>query len=242
MPLSVTRLAGTFWLLAGLVVPPSVPAAETPRPAQASDSFPPAALEFFEAKVRPILVESCQKCHGPRKQSSDLRLDSRAAALEGGLIGPAIVPGNPDASPLIQAVLRQGEIRMPPKGRLPEEAVRVLSQWVAMGAPWSQDAPSPVPSEAKSSHWAFQPVCLVEPPALKDPEAVASPVDAFLLARLEAQGLEPAPRADKRTLIRRATFDLTGLPPTPEEVAAFEADAAPDAFARLVDRLLASPR
>jgi hypothetical protein len=238
MPHPVTRPAGSLVLLVGLLATPTVLHAGAPEPAAAA--FPPEALEFFEAKVRPILVETCQRCHGPQKQSSGLRLDSRAAVLEGGLIGPAVIPGDPANSPLIQAVRREGDLQMPPKGSLPEAAVRALTEWVKRGAPWPQDTLAP--ADPKVSHWAFQPVRQVEPPAVEDTAWAASPIDAFILAKLEAKGLPPSPRADQRTLIRRATFDLTGLPPTPEEVAAFEADDAPDAFARLVDRLLGSPR
>jgi hypothetical protein len=212
----------------------------------AAEAFPAEALEFFEARVRPILAENCVRCHGAKKQSSELRLDSRPSALGGGANGPALVPGKPDESLLIQAVRHShDEIKMPPKGKLPDAAIDTLTRWVAMGAPWSE---APIPTaeardKAGQEHWAFRPVRAVAPPTVegKDAAWVASPIDAFILARLGREGLTPSPRADRRTLIRRATFDLTGLPPTPEEVEAFEADPAPDAFARIVDRLLASP-
>lgn len=216
-----------------------------PLPTRASDVPPvsPESLAFFEAKVRPVLVQSCQKCHGPTKQTSDLRLDSREAILKGGASGPAVVPGDPDASLLIQAVRHAIEdIQMPPKGKLPNEAIGALVDWVAMGAPWPESA-----STAKSAvdpgrdHWAFQPLKPVSPPEPRDRNAPRTPIDAFLLERLEAQGLGFSPEADRRTLIRRLAFDLTGLPPSPEEVEAFQADPNPDAFERVVDRLLASP-
>ena len=135
---------------------------------------------------------------------------------------------------------------MPPKGKLEDEAIADLVTWVGMGAPWPS-GPSNAPtsaasaSEAHAEHWAFQPVTDPTPPEVKDRDWPRDPIDRFVLAKLEAKGLTPSPAADKRTLIRRATFDLIGLPPTPDEVAAFEADASPDAFERVVDRLLASP-
>jgi Protein of unknown function (DUF1553)/Protein of unknown function (DUF1549)/Planctomycete cytochrome C len=202
------------------------------------------ASAFFEAKVRPVLADSCFKCHGPTKQSGGLRLDSRASILEGGDAGPAVVVGEPDKSPLVLAARHEGELKMPPKGKLSEPAVESLSNWVKMGAPWP-DAPAPSTAskeEAARKHWSLQPV--VEPalPKVEHSDRVASPVDAFILAKLEAKKLEPSPPTDKRTLIRRASFDLTGLPPTAAEVDAFLLDESPEAFAKVVDRLLASPR
>jgi hypothetical protein len=213
--------------------------------AQTAGPFPSQSVEFFESRVRPILAESCIRCHGEKKQSSELRLDSRSAAIAGGATGPAVVPGNPDESLLIQAVRQtHDDIKMPPKEKLSDTALDTLTSWVKMGAPWSEGT---IPSaerrdEASRTHWAFQPVRMLAPPPVQDTSWVATPIDAFILARLERQGLHPSPRADKRTLIRRATFDLTGLPPTPEEVEAFMADRSSEAFARVVDRLLASPR
>jgi cytochrome c553 len=200
---------------------------------------------FFEARVRPVLVEHCVACHGPKKQEMGLRLDSRAALQRGGDAGPVVVPGDPDGSALVEAVRRDGPIKMPPDAALPAQAVADLTAWIKAGAPWPEAAATvaKAPGEA-SAHWAFQPVNKPDPPAARDARRAATPIDRFLLARLDEAGLESSPRAERATLIRRATFDLTGLPPTPEEVAAFEADPAPDdvAFARLVDRLLASPR
>ena len=203
------------------------------------------AEERFETKIRPILAEHCVKCHGPDKQSAGLRLDSRDALLKGGESeGSALKPGEPDASPLVQAVRHAGELKMPPTPRpkLPDAAARELADWVKAGAPWPEGS---VPTAAKVAkvaevHWSFRPVKKVEPPKS---EAGTSPIDAFLDASIASHGLTPAPRADRRTLIRRATTDLTGLPPTSDEVDAFLADARPDreAFAAVVDRLLASP-
>ncbi len=200
---------------------------------------------FFEASVRPVLVEQCWKCHGPDKQSGGLRLDSRASILEGGDAGPAVVPGEPDRSPMVLAARHQGDHKMPPKGpKLPDPAVESLARWVKMGAPWPEGT---VPTdqaraEAARKHWSFQPVRDPAPPAVEDSTWGSSPIDAFILARLEAKKLAPSPPADRRTLIRRATFDLIGLPPTPDEVDAFLADDSPGAFAKVIDRLLASPR
>ncbi len=220
-------------------------------PAVSRDNVSAEAGEFFEARVRPILAERCLKCHGPEKQSSGLRLDSRAAVLKGGDSGPAVVPGKPAESLLIQAVDHQhGDLKMPPKGQLPEPSVAMLRQWVALGAPWTNESATRTAAAGRTkgdgspakTHWAFQPVRHPAPPPVHDRNWVDSPIDAFVLARLEAEGIAPSPRADKRTLIRRATIDLWGIPPTAEEIDAFEADSKPAAFERLVDRLLASPR
>ena len=210
-------------------------------------------VRFFEAKVRPVLVENCVKCHGPKTQKSHLRLDSRAAAVAGGEQGPAVVPGKPDESLLVTAVRHDDDLKMPPSKKLPADVVADLSRWVSMGAPWpgqaeeATAAPSAVRrgpmtvTQKDREHWAFRPVARPAAPAVKDQGWVRNPVDAFVLAGLEARGLRPNPEADKRALIRRVTYDLTGLPPTPEEVRAFVNDDAPDAYERLVDRLLASP-
>jgi hypothetical protein len=217
-----------------------------PRTSPAAEPDDPA--EFFEKHVRPVLVESCVNCHGAQKQSSGLRLDSRAALLEGGVNGPAVVPGEPDQSLLIQAVRQtHHDIKMPPKGKLAEDQAEALAAWVQMGASWPETAPtgSSVASgsgAAARDHWAFSPVQTVTLPGVADSARLCTPVDAFILSRLETEGLSPSPPAEKRTLIRRVTIDLTGLPPTPDEVAAFLSDERPGAYERLVDRLLASPR
>jgi hypothetical protein len=205
-----------------------------------------AAADYFETKIRPVLAGSCQKCHGPQKQSSGLRLDSREAALQGGDSGPALVPGKPGESLLIQAVSQtHAELKMPPKGKLPEPAVEALRHWVELGAPWAQprgtDTSASVGPHATQTHWAFQPIHGASPPPVKNFEWVRTPVDAFVLARLEREGLAPSPPADRRTLIRRATLDLLGIPPTAEEIEAFGRDRSPQAYESLVDHLLASP-
>jgi hypothetical protein len=230
------RSIGLLTCAVGLFGPAAMPAAEPAPPTQ--------AVEFFESKVRPILAENCFSCHGPRRQQAGLRLDSRAALLKGSDGGPVLVVGEPDRSPLIKALGYAGDVKMPPRGKLPAEAVQALTAWVKMGAPWpaKPGAASPALDAAAQKHWAFQTVRMPAPPPVRNRAWVQSPIDAFVLAGLEAKGLAPAPPADRRTLLRRASFDLTGLPPTPEEIAAFEADPSPDAFDKVVKRLLASPR
>ena len=220
------------------------------RPAAAGDESTAARLEFFESKVRPVLAERCWGCHGPAKQKAGLRLDSRAAILRGGDSGPAVRPGDPEASRLIEVVRYEGETQMPPKGKLADPEIAALTDWVKWGAPWPEAGPevrtaappSPKLSAADRAFWAFQPIRKPTPPPVRDAAWPQTPVDHFILAPLEAKGLRPVRPADKRALLRRVTFDLTGLPPTPEEVASFLADESPAAFARVVDRLLASPR
>jgi hypothetical protein len=200
--------------------------------------------DFFERRVRPVLAEKCFSCHGPKKQMGGLRLDSRDALLAGGDHGPAAVAGEPDNSLFVKAVRHQGPLKMPRRGKLSPQAVADLADWVKMGLPWPQAkaaGPAKNGEDAGQRHWAFQPVRKPALPQVRNAGWAESPIDRFILARLEAKGLTPSPPADRRTLLRRVTFDLIGLPPTPEEVAAFEADNSPDAFARVVDRLLASP-
>ncbi len=201
-------------------------------------------MQFFETAVRPVLVEHCQKCHGPKKQEAGLRLDSRQAALKGGDNGPAIVPGKPDESLLVGAVRHTGDVQMPPDGKLNEAQIEALSQWVRLGAPWptAPETTDDKIADIQRRHWAFQPIGNPVPPTVRDSGWERTPIDRFVLAKLETAGLAPSPPADRQTLIRRATFDLTGLPPTLEQVDAFVNDAAPDAYAKLVDRLLESPQ
>jgi hypothetical protein len=192
--------------------------------------------KFFAAKVRPVLAGTCFRCHGGEKVRGDLRLDSRASLLRGGDRGPAIVPGDADKSLLIQALRHtHDEVKMPPGKPLAAGVVNDFVTWVNNGAAW----PDRLLIRGRK-HWAFQPVQRVQPPA--DPSGwSANPIDRFVRAKLREQGLQPAGLVDPRTLIRRVTFDLIGLPPAPEEVEAFLADRSEDAFAKVVDRLLASP-
>ncbi|HWC89940.1 MAG TPA: DUF1549 domain-containing protein, partial [Pirellulales bacterium] len=205
---------------------------------------------FFEKEVRPLLAERCFKCHGEQKQSGDLRLDSRAAILAGGSSGPAIVPGKPAESLLVEAI-RYESLEMPPKGKLSEAQVAVLTRWIQLGAPWPGEVspgnggrparPEDKISDEDRRWWAFQPVASVKPPASADPW-IRNDLDRFIFDKLLQSGLAPAPEASRAVLIRRAYFDLWGLPPSPEEVEAFVRDPAPDAYERLIDRLLDAPQ
>jgi cytochrome c553 len=202
-------------------------------------------LRFFETKIRPLLADRCYSCHGPRKQKSNLRLDSPEALRRGGDSGERIVaPGQPDVSLLIKAVRHQDQtLRMPPKEKLSETQIADLTHWVKIGAPYPSPAIVTNPgNEPGRGFRPFQPPLDPPVPSVKDGKWARSPLDHFILAQLEARDLRPAPPADKRTLLRRVTFDLIGLPPTPEEMDAFLRDESPQAFARVVDRLLASPR
>jgi len=196
-------------------------------------------LQFFESKIRPVFIEHCQKCHGPEKQWSGFRLDSREGLLKGGETGAAIVPGNPAESPLVRQIRHEeGESAMPPKGKLSDLQIADIVKWIEMGVPYPATVRNPSERNRDPNHWSFQPVVRPDVPAVQG--VVASPIDAFILAKLHASGLQPTRPADKRTLIRRVTFDLTGLPPSPEEIDAFLADERPTAYPELIDRLLAS--
>jgi hypothetical protein len=208
----------------------------------------PAGVEFFEKHVRPILVARCYKCHGPEKQESDLRLDSSAAALKGGVYGQAVVPGRPEESMLVYAISYENvDLQMPPKSALPDEEVAILRRWVEIGAPWShQDneefAKAFNLAERKASHWAWQPVRRPTVPDVLDSTWPRNEIDSFILERLDESGLKPAADSDRRTLIRRVYLDLIGMPPKPDEVADFLADRSAGAFERVVDGILSSPQ
>jgi Protein of unknown function (DUF1553)/Protein of unknown function (DUF1549)/Planctomycete cytochrome C len=218
----------------------------------------PAGVEFFEKQVRPILAARCQGCHGPAKQKGGLRLDARETILAGGSTGPAVIPGNPKDSLLVDAINYGETYHMPPKSKLPPEEIATLTEWVQRGAPWGIGSleeidssaagkiPGAISNEefaARARFWSFQPLARTTPPLLNSPRAswAHNPIDRFILAALELKNLAPAPEAGKRTLIRRLSFDLTGLPPAPEDVEAFLNDPLPGSYERLVDRLLASP-
>ena len=213
----------------------------------------PETLEFVERQVRPLLVERCHKCHGDLKEpKGGLKLTDRAAVLKGGESGPAAVAGKPADSYLIQTIGYRDALQMPPDGKLSDAQIVTLTRWVELGLPWPESSSQPAPADApphpyqitdeQRQFWAFQKVKVVSPPAVAETAWPRGEIDRYILARLERDHLPHAPQADRRTLIRRATFDLTGLPPTPAEVAAFLADQSPDAFATLVDRLLATPQ
>jgi cytochrome c553 len=205
-------------------------------------------IEFFEKQVRPVLVETCQKCHGDRKQEGGLRLDSRAGLLKGGDSGAAIESGKPDESLLVEAIAYADDIKMPPKGKLSDDKIAALTEWVRRGAPWPPEKIGADKSgefdlaARKAKQWVFQPLRLVSPPVVNDESWPLSAVDRFVQSKLEEARLAPAPAADRRTLLRRVTFDLIGLPPATGEIDAFLADNSPQAFERVVNRLLDSPR
>ncbi|WP_428306935.1 DUF1553 domain-containing protein [Lacipirellula sp.] len=204
---------------------------------------PAATAVDFHRDVLPVLARACFDCHGPDAQESALRLDMQKAVLAGGeLFGAAIVPGNADESPLVRFVSGEGELEMPPSGaKLTAAEVETIRRWVDAGAHWPGPADEPVTAPLTSNHWSLQPLAPTIPPNDGDPW-IATAVDAFVMAKLREKGLTPSPPADRRTLIRRLYFDMLGLPPTPEEVAAFSADERPDAYADLVEQVLASPR
>ena len=207
--------------------------------------------DFFELKIRPVLATNCYACHA-NSALGGLRLDSREAMLKGGKRGPAITPGDAEKSLLIQAVRQTDEnLKMPQGGKLKDSEIADLAAWVKAGAVWPASA-APLTTSTKSggkyviaperrAFWSLQPLKDTPPPTVKDGKWTKSPIDQFILARLEKEGMKPVRPASKHDLLRRATLDLTGLPPTPEEIAAFDKDTSPDAFSKVVDRLLASP-
>jgi hypothetical protein len=191
-------------------------------------------IEFFEKRIRPVLARSCYACHSGAIAApmGGLRVDTREGLLQGGKRGPA-------QNLLLEVLDYKHAVKMPPTGKLPDEQIADIAAWVKMGTPYAPPANSYAARRDKL--WSLQPVRDTHPPTVKRKGWVRSPLDAFLLARLEAKGLTPAPPADKLTLLRRVTYDLTGLPPTPAEIDAYQKDQSPDAFRRVVDRLLASP-
>ena len=210
----------------------------------------PDQLAFFEKNVRPLLAEKCYACHSAKTMAmGELRLDSKAAVLRGGSRGAAIVPSDPDASLLVKAIrYRTIDLRMPPTGKLADNEIADIETWIEMGAPDPRgDEPAPQVTEKKidleggRQFWSFQPVRDPALPEVRDPAWVRTDVDRFVLAKLASNRFEPAAEADRRTLLRRLTFDLTGLPPSPEEIDQFLSDSAPNAYEKVVDRLLASP-
>ncbi len=210
------------------------------------DAKDAAAELFFESKIRPLLLKHCTECHGLEKHKGGLRLDSRVGWQQGGEAGPAIVPEKPEASLLIKAVsYKDSELMMPPKkagGKLTDAQIADLTEWIKMGAPDPRVAEARAGGailEKAKTWWAFQPLIKPAlPHSVAGPEIPTNPIDFFVNEKLAAAGLEKAPPADRRTLLRRTTFDITGLPPTPAEMAAFLADNSPDAFTKVVDRLL----
>lgn len=206
--------------------------------ADAAEPSNAAGLALFETQVHPVLAGVCFRCHGDQQTGGALRVDSRDALLAGGDSGPAIIPGKADESLLVRAIRRADDVSaMPPEAALKAAQVAGLVAWINAGAPWPE---KPLKFEA-AKHWSYQPVIAPAAPEVQDKAWHRNDVDRFILAKVEAAGQKPAPEADRRTLIRRLTYDLTGLPPTPAEVAAFEADTADGAYERVVERLLKSP-
>jgi len=220
-----------------------------------SEPFTREQIQFFESKIRPLLSDRCFKCHGPEKHEGELRLDSRASIIAGGERGPAIAVGQPNQSLLIAAVnYRNADLQMPPKSKLSRRQIEDLTRWIQMRAPWPQES-QPVESgtagrkresfeitDADRTYWAFQPVHRPVAPSTTKIWAARGDIDRFINHQLETRELQPNARASRADLIRRVTFDLIGLPPTYQEVQDFVSDSSPDAYARLIDRLLAMPQ
>jgi mono/diheme cytochrome c family protein len=217
--------------LSGLSAEEQTPATADPTPEQ---------IAFFETKIRPVLANNCFRCHGKDMQMVGLRLDTLAGLRKGGDSGPVVVAGDPDKSLLVQVIRHTGPIKMPKGKMLKPAEIANVEAWVKMGAPWPKGGATK--GQGKGPLWSLQPVKKPAVPEVKKAAWVVNPIDAFVLAKLEAKKLSPAPAVDRRTLLRRVTYDLTGLPPTAAEVDAFLADKSPNAYEKVVDRLLRSPR
>ncbi len=199
----------------------------------------------FAKQVAPIFQSHCYTCHGPDVQMSALRLDNGASALRGGNSGQVIKPGHAADSPLVLRISgAKGIGPMPPAGpRLSDQQIALIRAWIDQGANWpGVDVAKLGKPGSSSSHWAFQPIRVVSPPAVSNPEWVRNPIDAFVLARLDREKIKPSPEASKAQLLRRVSLDLTGIPPTPEQIDTFVADQRPNAYEHQVDRLLESPQ
>ena len=241
---------GVRFLLATLLLFPLGLQAEQ-DPGSGDPAPTPEGLDYFEKNIRPVLVDRCYSCHSASapKVKGGLRLDTRDGLRKGGDTGPSVDPAHPDRSLLIRAILRDADFeKMPPKDseKLSADQVRAFQTWVKMGAPDPRTAAA-APAKPRMdfaearTHWPFHPVAEPAVPAVRDSIWARTAIDRFILSKLEAKGVLPAADADRRTLLRRVTYDLTGLPPTPEEIDAFLADSSPDAWTRVVERLLASP-
>lgn len=239
----LTVVKSHHWVITLMLVAPAV-CSENPS----ADSE-----KYFETHVRPILIERCQECHGPDEQSGLLRLDRIPDLNRASGSGPVVVPGQPEQSLLLHAIrYSDSSLQMPPDGKLPEEEIAVLSQWIANGAYWPEEdetdsglngvrTPIERIDEMRESHWAYRPILAVEPPVVSETNWTQQPIDQFIIEKLERSGLDHNPMADRRTLILRAYFTLIGLPPSYEEIQEFVSDSSEDSFSRLVDRLLESP-
>jgi Protein of unknown function (DUF1553)/Protein of unknown function (DUF1549)/Planctomycete cytochrome C len=223
-----------------------------PQVAQFASTPTPEQLDFFESKIRPLLIDHCYDCHSldAGELGGQLLLDSRPGIVKGGLSGPAVIPGDPDNSLLIKALRHtDADLKMPPDDRLPDDKIADLAQWIRMRAPdpRTEDTAAIVKArtaidwERARDFWSLKPLAETQPPTVKDSNWPSQPIDNFIASKLDTAGLVPASDADKQTLIRRATYDLIGLPPSPEEIENFVNDASSEAFAKVVDRLLQSP-
>lgn len=247
-------LCGAGSWLTAQVLPAAEKSPLTASPIAAAKMPVPAAEEFFEKEVRPLLVKRCYECHAGAKSMGGLRLTSRAEILKGGASGPAAVPGKPRDSLLVEAIEHAGGMEMPPKGKIPDREIATLSRWIEWGLPWpGERAPAVAPVASTGNpdegflitathrqHWAYLPVPSPVLPAVKNTAWPAGAIDRYVLAELERRNLSPNSRADKRTLLRRVTLDLTGLPPTRNEIHEFLADQSPAAWENVIDRLLSS--
>ena len=217
--------------------------------ALAQTTASPAQLDFFEKRVRPVLVQNCHSCHSEQAATvfANLRLDSREGVERGGHSGPVVVPGDPDSSKLIRAIrYESGLVGMPPTGKLADRQIEALAEWVRIGTPWPEENTTTLTSEAKSEdirkdHWAWKPVSKPEPPETANAEWPRGAIDCFILAKLEEKGIAPGGDADRYTTLRRLTFDLTGLPPSVESIEAFASDSSATAMETVASRLLDSP-
>lgn len=230
-------------MIAVLGVALVVPAQSTAGSAiQAETVITPEQAAFFESRIRPVLVENCLECHGSTTQMAGVRLDSRAATIGRVDSGQIVVPGKPNDSLLIKVIRYNGPIKMPKSKKLPHNQIADLEAWVEMGAPWPKSGPSLSSATNSPALWSLRPLSRPAVPKIAGDTWSKTEIDPFILKALKAAGLSPTTAADKRTLIRRLSFDLLGLPPTFEEVSAFVGDNAPSAYEKLVDRYLASPR
>ena len=235
MSLMGSHMSMFRWILAGIAAT-AIGLAQTPE------------IQFFESKVRPLLAAKCYSCHSGAAKMGGLDLSTAEGLHRGAASGPIVTRDNPEASHLLEVIGYQEKIKMPPSGRLSDQEIADVTTWVKMGTPWPGAGPAQTSNSVKSgsamqqTYWWSKSPRKVEPPTARDTSWARNPVDRFILAKLEEKGLKPAPPAVKQALLRRATYDLTGLPPTPQEVRDFLADNSPDAFAKVVDRLLASPR
>lgn len=211
----------------------------------------PSGAEFFESRIRPVLAANCVRCHSGGKPAGGLNLSTVEGIARGGDSGPLFSRAQPETSKLLDVISYHGRLKMPPTGKLKDSEIALLTEWVKAGASLPEGVAAVAPaggvrrkefSKGQREWWSFRPVKDPRVPAVKNAQWVKNPIDAFILAKLEEKGLTPAPPADKLTLLRRVSYDLTGLPPTPQEIREFLADESPQAFEKVVERLLASPR